>query len=65
MSDIAGCTFCEHSDPKRQKDGKIRCMRFSKWCNPIGSDVCEAYFERALAQRLNGLNGLNGKARYR
>lgn len=59
MSSIQGCTFCEHSNPNRKKDGKIRCTRFSEWRNPI-HDTCEAYFDRECARRLEEVRRLKG-----
>lgn len=36
------CQHCEHADPKRTKDGKIRCKRFSQWVEPNAMN-CEEY----------------------
>ena len=33
------CRFCPHADPKREKDGEIRCKRYSQWVDP--HSVCE------------------------
>lgn len=36
------CQHCEHADPKRTHDGKIRCKRWSRWVEPNGRN-CEEY----------------------
>ena len=51
MSNQTGCTFCEFSDPKRMKDGKIRCTAYSEWREPLG-EICESFFDRESAERL-------------
>ncbi len=38
------CMQCEHSDKERQKDGKIRCTRFSRWVQPVF--YCDEYTYR-------------------
>ena len=51
MSNQTGCVFCESSNPKREKNGKIRCERFSEWRDPLGN-ICESFFDRASAEML-------------
>lgn len=51
MSEIYACIFCVHANPKREKDGKIRCERFSEWHDPIQSIKCENFFDKSFDKR--------------
>ena len=37
MSNSRECRFCDGADPKRVKDGLIRCVRKHKFVDPYGS----------------------------
>ena len=57
MSDQTGCTFCKSSDLTREKDGKIRCIAFSEWREPL-DDICEYFFDRKSWETLNEIKKL-------
>ena len=37
MGNSRDCRLCDGSDPKRKKDGLIRCVRKHKFVDPFGS----------------------------
>lgn len=37
MGNLKICRFCSGADPKREKDGKIRCVRKHKFVDPEGT----------------------------
>lgn len=37
MTNEKRCSFCMNAHTDRQKDGKIRCIRTSRWVDPNGS----------------------------
>ena len=46
MSERIACFVCAHSNPDRQKDGKIRCTRFSEWRDPYVPVSCVAFIDK-------------------
>lgn len=56
MSEIYACIFCVHANPKREKDGKIRCERFSEWHDPIQSIKCENFFDKGKAEMMKQID---------
>lgn len=40
MSNIKQCRFCAYGKPERQKDGLIRCIRYSCWVEPLDQREC-------------------------
>ena len=46
MSENKACIFCINSNPDREKDGKIRCERFSEWRDPIATVECDEFFDK-------------------
>lgn len=47
LGDMKACRYCDHADPKRERNGKIRCKRFSQWVDPIGK-VCEECIDNSV-----------------
>ena len=69
--DSMDCRFCDGADPKREKDGLIRCVRKHKFVDPFGSCPdfdggrkvlsMEEIRESLRAEYLRGLRYHNGK----
>lgn len=52
ISQIHACIFCAHANPQREKDGKIRCERYSVWKNPIETVKCDEFIDKGVSQML-------------
>jgi hypothetical protein len=52
MSEIYACIFCAHANPLREKDGKIRCERFSEWHDPIQTIKCEGFIDKGAGEMM-------------
>ena len=49
MSTKSACAHCSKADKNRSKDGKIRCIRYSKWVYPF-DESCEEYISTELQE---------------
>ena len=72
MGNLKICRVCSGADPKREKDGMIRCVQKHKFVDPEGT--CQDHsnkslfitpeFKKELMQAyIDGLENMKGKAK--
>ena len=58
MSQICACIYCANANPKREKEGKIRCERFSEWRDPIATVNCEEFRDKGMEQLIENVGSV-------